>query len=76
LHRYFLTLRTPYRLYQAGDPRAMTAAMNEIGRQQSFPIAFDERLPRQDRSDVCYAVALACCLILLASRIVQVRSWA
>lgn len=76
LHRYFLGLKTPYRLYQAGDPRAMAAAMSEIGRQQSFPIEFDERLPRQDRSDVCFAVALACCIVLLASRVVQVRSWA
>jgi mxaC protein len=75
LHRYFRTLRTPYRLFEAGDPNAMAAAMNEINRQQNFPISFVERLPRQDHSGLAFAVALACCLVLLASRVVQVRSW-
>ena len=75
LHRFFLTLRTPYRLFQAGDAGAMTAAMNEINRQQNFPVSFVERLPRQDRSPWCYALALACCTLVIASRAIQVRSW-
>lgn len=76
LHRFFLSLSTPYNLYEAGDPGAMTAAMNEIDRQQSFPVSFVEQLPRQDRSGVCFAVALAGCAVLLAARVLQVRSWA
>lgn len=75
LHRYFLTLTTPYRLFQAGDAGAMAAAMSEINRQQNHPVSFVERLPRQDRSAWCFAVALACCAMLVALRVVQVRSW-
>jgi mxaC protein len=75
LHRYFLTLRTPYHLFEAGDPNAMTAAMNEISRQQNFPISFVERLPRQDLSGIPFAIALGCCALLLLSRMGQVRSW-
>ena len=76
LHRFFLTLKTPYRLFQAGDAGAMTAAMNEINRQQNFPVSFVERLPRQDRSPWCFALALVCCALVIASRAIQVRSWA
>lgn len=76
LHRYFVTLKTPYRLFQAGNPQAMTAAMNAISRQQSFPIAFVERLPRQDYSGACFAVALACCVVLLAAHAARVQRFA
>jgi mxaC protein len=53
----------------------MTAAMNEINRQQNFPVSFIERLPRQDRSPWCYALALVCCMLVIVSRAIQVRSW-
>lgn len=75
LHRFFSTLETPYRLFQAGDAGAMSAAMNEINRQQNFPVSFVERLPRQDRSRWCYELALACFALVIASRAIQVRSW-
>ncbi|GLU32658.1 vWA domain-containing protein [Trinickia caryophylli] len=75
LHRFFLTLHTPYRLFEARDANTMSAAMSEINRQQRFPITFVERLPRQDRSPWCFAVALACCAALVAVRMVQVRGW-
>jgi mxaC protein len=76
LHRFFLTLKTPYHLYQAADAGAMAAAMADINQQQKSPASFVERLPRQDRSGYCFAVALACCALLLAARAFQVRSWA
>lgn len=75
LHRYFLSLRTPYRLFEAGDADAMAAAMRAIGEQQNFPISFVERLPRQDRSAWCFAAALVCCAMLMAVRAIQVGNW-
>ncbi|BAN26313.1 vWA domain-containing protein [Caballeronia insecticola] len=75
LHRYFQALATPYRLYQAEDATAMAAAMQEINQQHSAMISFEERLPRQDDSALCFAVALLACAALLALRSVQVRSW-
>lgn len=76
LHRYFLTLRTPYRLFQAEDPKAMMAAIAEINRQQNATTTFVEHLPRQDLSPYCFALALFCSVLLVLMRLLQVRSWA
>lgn len=76
LHRYFLSLPTPYRLFQAGDAKAMMAAVAEINRQQNARTSFVEYLPRQDWSPYCFAVALFCVVMLMALRVFQVRSWA
>ena len=75
LHRYFLSLKTPYRLFQAGNAKAMKDAMAEINRQQNALTLFVERLPRQDFSPYCFAVALFACALLLALRLFQVRAW-
>jgi mxaC protein len=76
LHRYFLSLPTPYRLFQAGDAKAMMAAITEINRQQNAVTSFVEHLPRQDWSPYCFAVALFCSAMLMAMRLLQVRRWA
>jgi mxaC protein len=75
LHRYFQGLATPYRLYQAEDAGAMAAAMAEINKQHNAAVTFEERLPRQDCSAFCFAAALLASALLLALRVVQVRSW-
>jgi mxaC protein len=76
LHRYFLGLKTPYRLFQAGDEKAMMAAVAEINRQQNALTSFVEHLPRQDLSPYCFAIALFCSVVLMALRLFQVRRWA
>ncbi|MBB5425822.1 mxaC protein [Paraburkholderia atlantica] len=76
LHRFFLTLKTPYRLFQAEDPKAMMAAIAEINRQQNATTTFFEHLPRQDLSPYCFALALFCAALLVLLHQLQVRSWA
>lgn len=75
LHRYFLGLATPYRLFQAEDAKGMMEAVAEINRQQNAPTTFIEHLPRQDLSPYCFALALFCAAVLLTLRLLQVRSW-
>ncbi|CAB3765155.1 hypothetical protein LMG29542_05062 [Paraburkholderia humisilvae] len=76
LHRFFQSLRTPYHLYQANDAEHMAAAMSEIGRRENQQSVLIERLPRQDRSTVCFVAALVCCAALICISSVQKRSWA
>ncbi|MCC8396118.1 VWA domain-containing protein [Paraburkholderia sp. MMS20-SJTR3] len=76
LHRFFLTLRTPYRLFQAEDAKGMMAAIAEINRQQNAATTFIEHLPRQDLSPYCFALALLCSALLVLLHTLQLRSWA
>jgi mxaC protein len=76
LHRYFQTLQTPYRAYQAQTPEDLAQAIAEVGKQQNFPLDFPEQVPRQDYSRHCLMLAALCCLLLLVHRSMQLRSWA
>jgi mxaC protein len=76
LHRFFLSLPTPYHLYQADDSGAMANALADIDRQQNLPLIFLERVPRQDHSDGFFTAALLACLLLLAGGSIQLRAWA
>ncbi|WP_454735637.1 vWA domain-containing protein [Cupriavidus necator] len=75
LHRFFQSLATPYRAYEAEDAGAMAAAIAEVGRQQNLPLSFNERVPRKDGSAYAFGAALACCALLLGYRFLQMRSW-
>jgi mxaC protein len=75
LHRFFQTLPTPYRAYQAQTPEDLAQAITEVGKQQNFPLDFLEQIPRQDYSRQCLAIAAVCCLLLLIYRSMQLRAW-
>jgi mxaC protein len=75
LHRFFRTLRTPYRAYQAEIPEDLEKAVADVGRQQNLPLDFVEQIPRQDYSRHCIAVAAFSCLMLLLYRSMMLRSW-
>ncbi|MHA7685226.1 vWA domain-containing protein [Cupriavidus sp. PET2-C1] len=75
LHRFFQSLATPYRAYEAEDASAMAAAIAEVGRQQNLPLSFTERVPRKDGSAYVFGAALVCCALLLGYRCLQLRSW-
>jgi mxaC protein len=76
LHRFFQSLQTPYSAYQAQTPEDLAQAIAEVGKLQNFPLDFLERVPRQDYSRHCLALAALCCLMLLIYRSMQLRSWA
>jgi mxaC protein len=76
LHRFFETLATPYRAYQAESPEDLEKAIVDVGKQQNFPLDFVELIPRQDYSKHLLVAAAFSCLMLLIYRSVQLRSWA
>ena len=75
LHRFFLSLSTPYHLFQADDATAIASALKEIDRQQNLPVAFSERVPRVDESGYFFAVAVLGCLGLFGLGALRLRSW-
>jgi mxaC protein len=74
LHRFFQTLQTPYRVYQAEDPESLSRAVADVERQQNLPLDFLEQIPRQDYSRFFLAVAAFSCAMLLLYRSMLLRS--
>lgn len=74
LHRFFQTLKTPYRAYQAEDPESLSRAVADVERQQNLPLDFMEQIPRQDYSRAFLAVAAFACAMLLLYRSMLLRS--
>lgn len=75
LHRFFQSLRTPYRAYQAEAPEDLARAVSDVGRQQNLPLDYFERVPRQDYGRYFLALATICCVSLLAYRSLLLSSW-
>lgn len=75
LHRYFQDLGIPYRAYEATGHTALEAAIADVEMLENKPLRYREKLPRQDRSDWGYGIALACLSILLLAQRLEVNPW-
>lgn len=73
LHRYFLSLGTPYRAYEAGTPEALQKALDDVNRLENLPITYQDTIPRRDLSGWAYAVALAGVVLLLGANLLELR---
>ncbi|MFT3956128.1 MAG: vWA domain-containing protein [Piscinibacter sp.] len=76
LNRFFNSLETPYRAYEASDTRALQRAIDDVNRQEKLPITYDELVPRRDLTPWAHGLALAAVLLLLAVRLTEIRRWA
>ena len=68
MHRFFSSLATPYRAFEAEDQASMQRAIDAVGQQQMLPITYQQRLPSIDRAQLCYLLAAAACAALLLLR--------
>jgi mxaC protein len=75
LHRFFQTLQTPYRVYEAEVQEDLAQAVADVGRQQNLPLDFVEQFPRADYSRNFIALAALACALLLAGRLLMLRRW-
>ncbi|MGJ7506658.1 vWA domain-containing protein [Variovorax sp. GT1P44] len=76
LHRFFESLGTSYRAYEAGDPEALKKAIEAVNLLENLPITYLDTVPRRDLSGVVLGVAFGCILLLLAANLAEVRRWA
>lgn len=75
LDRYFRGLGTPYRAYEAEDPEALQAAIDDLGRLENLPITYLDTVPRRELDGLAYGAALACVLLLLVASLTELRAW-
>jgi len=76
LHRYFQSLGTAYRAYEAGTPQALQQAIDDVNRLENLPITYQDTVPRRDLSSWGYGLALAGALLLLGANLLELRRWA
>ena len=68
MHRFFSTLDTPYRAFEAESPTAMAQAVAELSRQQMLPISYQVKVPRADGAWLAFLGAALAFALLLALR--------
>jgi mxaC protein len=73
LDKFFKSLGTTYRAFEAENPEAVGHAIAEIGKLERSPITYYERIPHEDLKARAFAVALAALLVLLLARLAEVR---
>jgi mxaC protein len=76
LHRFFGSMGTPYRAWEAGTPDALQKAIEAVNQLENLPITYLDSVPRRELSAWCRGTALACVLLLLAANLVEIRRWA
>lgn len=75
LHKFFQTLKTQYRAYEADTPGALELAMRDIDRREKKPIRYTERIPGRDYTDTCAQLAAVLIALLLAAHHPGARTW-
>ncbi len=76
LNRFFASLPTPYHAYQAESPEDLAAAVADVGRQQNYPLDFEERVPRRDHSRAFVVAGLLLAALLLGLQRFRLERWA
>lgn len=76
LHRFFQSLGTPYRAYEADNPEALQKAIDDVDRLENLPIVYEDVVPRRSLAPWTLAAALAAVLLLLAAERWEIRRWA
>lgn len=70
---FFKSLGTNYKSFEAENPQAVAAAIAEISKLESNPITYVETTPRLDLAVWAYLAALIGALVLLLSKLAEVR---
>ena len=76
LHRYFESLATPYRAYEADNSQALQDAINDVNRLENLPITYLDVVPRRELAPYAQGVALVCVLLLLGAQLLEIKRWA
>ena len=75
LDRFFKSLGTPYKAYEAEDTEALKRAIDDVNRLENLPITYFDTVPRRDLSQFAYGLALVCVIALLVAHLMEIRQW-
>jgi len=75
LHEYFQTFKTPFKAYEAEDPKSLQLAMNDINNREKKPIKYVEKVPGREYTNICFMIATIMIALLLAVKRIEVTTW-
>ncbi len=75
LNEFFKTLRSPFKAYEADDPKSLQLAMNDINNREKKPIKYFEKIPGNDYANVCFIIAAIMIGLLLGVKYLEVKTW-
>jgi mxaC protein len=75
LHKFFVSMSTPYQAFEAENPQALEHAIAEVSRLENLPIRFTEVVAQRDLSQWCFGAALVASLLLAASLALTLKAW-
>jgi mxaC protein len=75
LHKFFQTIKTKYKAYEAEDPKTLQSAIQDINTRERNPIRYFEKIPGKDYSSFFVAMAAFMIGLLLLIRYMEVQSW-
>ena len=75
LNEYFKTLKSPFKAYEAEDPKSLQMAMNDINEREKKPIKYFEKIPGRDYSSACFIIAALMISLLLGVKYLEVKTW-
>lgn len=73
LHKFFSSLGSPYKAYEAESPHALKDAIDDIDRLENLPLHYLERIPKQDLSNRCYLLSALLLTVLLGVKFCEVN---
>ena len=75
LYEYFKTFKSPFKAYEAEDPKSLELAIQDISFKEKKPITYTERLPGKNYSLILLIFALVLASLLLCLKILEVKSF-
>ena len=75
LYEFFKTFRSPFKAYEAEDPKSLELAIQDINLKEKKPITYTERLPGKNYSFGLLLTAMGLALLLLCLKILEVKSF-
>lgn len=75
LHKFFQTLKTKYRAYEAEDPKTLQSAIQDINLRERNPIRYLEKIPGRDYSPFFIVFAALMISLLLVIKLLGIKSW-
>jgi len=73
LDQFFRTLPIPYHAYEVDTPESMEAAIHQLDNLESLPLVYNELIPRNDMTRLCFLTALFAVLSLLGIKALEAK---